>query len=523
MNITVTLPPSIAAGEEPGRILLHPDMVFSDLHVMTLRDMLDEQEQTGFGTAYPDPLTHQDEKIEFATQLQPWQGGEGIIDLGAEYMITDILLYDTNGYEDPYTFSVGKTVWGDFTELFTIYMDGYYVWQHRAVSTEARYLKIRCTGGTAIAEMALYGYKLPSQPGGGAPVTVSGNTVGQLIGHNALLNSTPVEINIGGILREYHEWEWDYSGDPGALQFETSRMGVNMDEFYGAISRNGMDILYCLMNSSPPYSDGKGKPLDPQGDPANPLNYSGHAARLFQVAARYGGNAAVDTALLTLAPGEQPKTGLGYIGYFEGYNEPDSTWGANAPDVLFTPEQLAVMMSADYDGHEGRLGNGYGVKTADPNATVVMPGLASIDFQYVDRMSAWFKANRSDERFAADALNFHHYTFGGDAGNSPEEAGLRRWFEEIVAYRDAKLPGLEVWITEFGWDTHPDSRIAARAHDGYSIEEVQGQWLVRGYLAAAAAGVDRAVMYMLGDVDPYDPTQYATSGLITIDGALKPS
>ena len=49
----------------------------------------------------------------------------------------------------------------------------------------------------------------------------------------------------------------------------------------------------------------------------------------------------------------------------------------------------------------------------------------------------------------------------------------------------------------------------------FSAEEVQGQWLVRSYLELAAAGVDRAQMYMIRDVNGDDPTQYSSSGLLT--------
>lgn len=42
----------------------------------------------------------------------------------------------------------------------------------------------------------------------------------------------------------------------------------------------------------------------------------------------------------------------------------------------------------------------------------------------------------------------------------------------------------------------------------YSPDEVQAQWLVRSYFEVAAAGADRAAMYMLRDVDQKDVTQF---------------
>jgi hypothetical protein len=44
-------------------------------------------------------------------------------------------------------------------------------------------------------------------------------------------------------------------------------------------------------------------------------------------------------------------------------------------------------------------------------------------------------------------------------------------------------------------------------------QEVQGQWIVRSFVALAAAGVYRAQLYMLRDVNADSSTQYDSSGL----------
>jgi hypothetical protein len=96
---------------------------------------------------------------------------------------------------------------------------------------------------------------------------------------------------------------------------------------------------------------------------------------------------------------------------------------------------------------------------------------------------------------------------------SPEADNFKELMQEFVAYRNRYLPGKEVWITEFGYDTHPSSVQRAPEVGSYSQEEVQAQWLVRSYFALAAAGVDKAAMYMLRDVDPNSTTKFNTSGL----------
>ncbi|MDR0813305.1 MAG: glycoside hydrolase family protein [Oscillospiraceae bacterium] len=506
-------------------------------------NLLDQQQYVGdpkngdFGLLLPEyrVAEEQDGKHVAATVWVPGSAkSSAVINLGRRWHVTAVCLYGVNGGEmkPPALIQYGSITEGWTTAAEAAFgdwnPDG--TWYIFDTDFDAAFLRLALQGSdeAALGEMAVYGYALPETeaPDEQDGLSVSGNTVGQIIGHNALINSSVEEINIGGIVREYHSWDWDYSDERyDELQFETSRMGVNFDEFYRGIQENGMDILWCLQGSAPPY-DYKDIPLDPGGDAEDPMSYSAHAGRMFQYAARYGANSAIDASVLTLAPGEQPKTGLGYIKYYEGYNEPDATWLTSWPEYTFSPQQLAAMMSADYDGHAGRLGDGCGVKTADPSAVVVMPGLASIDYAYLDEMREWFRENRTDQRFAADAINVHLYTFGENGGNSPEAGGFEETLRQLADYRDAWLPGVELWITEFGWDSNAGSPLHAPAHGGYSADEVQGQWLVRGYLAAIAAGVDRAAMYMLGDYDPKDDTQFASSGMITVSGGknvLKPS
>jgi hypothetical protein len=96
--------------------------------------------------------------------------------------------------------------------------------------------------------------------------------------------------------------------------------------------------------------------------------------------------------------------------------------------------------------------------------------------------------------------------------------------KQVVAYRDQNLPGKEVWITEFGYNTDPSSPLHAPAIGSTSADVVQGQWLVRTYLALLAAKMDRAFMYILRDDCSTPPcsTQFSTAGLTTVKGQWTP-
>lgn len=90
---------------------------------------------------------------------------------------------------------------------------------------------------------------------------------------------------------------------------------------------------------------------------------------------------------------------------------------------------------------------------------------------------------------------------------------MKEKLEKFVDYRNRYLPGKEVWITEFGYDTNQGSPQKVTAIGTMSVQEVQANWIVRSYLAAAAAGIDKAAMYMLRDVDANSSTQFDSSGL----------
>jgi hypothetical protein len=125
-------------------------------------------------------------------------------------------------------------------------------------------------------------------------------------------------------------------------------------------------------------------------------------------------------------------------------------------------------------------------------------------------------------------LNLHHYSSDGDEqsfktqGISPEADKLREKMAAIVAWRDTNLPGKEVWLTEFGYDTNQKSPLHAPPIGAYSAPQTQAIWLVRSYLALAAAGIDRAAMFMFRDTGADEPGVFATCGMVTQKGEWKP-
>jgi hypothetical protein len=408
------------------------------------------------------------------------------------------------------------------------------------------------TRGTGGATSTTASSGSTSTGGGDAGAASGGPAVDAFMGLNGFIDDPTDKISSVGNIREYHDWATcdgngaaGYTGYPNnQLQFSLWSGFWDFDAYYLALKTAGVTTVPCIQGGVTYIDNGAMPPVASGADPTAPASYVAHADFMFQYVARYG-SVAVDHAKLKLASGQVVASGLGYLSHFENGNEPDANWVHADGSPVFTPQAMAAMSSADYDGHEGKLGSTVGVKNADPTAKMVLAGLAgagSADWAtnvttYWDGMRAWAAQNRADKAFPADIVNVHFYCFGPDAfgvanprpGLSPEACGLQATLAKVATYRDTQLPGKEVWLTEFGYDTDPQSRLRAPAIGASSATVVQGQWLVRSYLALMASGIDRAFVFVsredcTGDATacPGNDVQFATSGVLTQKGQEQP-
>jgi hypothetical protein len=244
-------------------------------------------------------------------------------------------------------------------------------------------------------------------------------------------------------------------------------------------------------------------------------------------------------------------SGAGWLDAIEVRNEPNGYWAG--PESYMTPVEQAALLSACFDGHEGTVGINkdiIGARKADPSVLVSMGGLSGATQVALDNvavMRLWFQAKREDKRFAADVLNFHFYCNDDQTskGASPEECDFERVMLKLTAWRDTNEPHLQVWLTEFGYDTSPLSPNLAPQYGPYDAQAVQGMWLIRSYMCPlqpvcsvslslcvsvslcvsmryiyidrnrylAMARIDRAHMFMLADSTDNGGQKFMTSGL----------
>lgn len=362
------------------------------------------------------------------------------------------------------------------------------------------------------------------------PAQISKIPMDKFIGVNGFHEDNVEFMQAAGTLRAYCNWDWfqgDNAGDQ--LIFQNSRGGWYFDDAFKKIKESGITVSMCFQGAIKNLQGTKtfkfnDKPVDRAGlSTTDPKSYQSIANTLYQIAARYGKTTVAPEKLNV--PANQKQSGLDLLEYMEVWNEQDKTWeGDNAK---FSPQEYAAMLSACYDK----------IKEADPKMKVVMGGLATLSVDYVKAMNEWFKANRPDKKFAADVVNAHIYAFANniDFGNptgfvntaeTPEDGKLKEKTKALVDYAKANIPNAEVWISEFGWDTNPKSVLSPRKLNALTMNELQGRYIIRGYLAFAAAGVDQAQLFELSDPSQnYIDTWFGTAGLLdrTLNFAKKPS
>jgi hypothetical protein len=447
-----------------------------------------------------------------------------LVDLGASFPIRKIRVFDGSGR--PFLHISGATEHnGTYVQFVSTELYEYNQWRDYPVQEYVRYIHIELQnpqGEQPIGEMEIYlhdgtevepppvqGPFPPAKTGEAAKIAVNG------------FHWVPLDLlQPFSAYREYLHWEW-MEHEQGENRYEPSDRGNGFfDSHFKALKDRNIQIVACINESPdwitqgyPPSPHRKEyKPVPLGESPLDPASYRHFSRFLYQFTARYG-KVAVADSMLTV--NHEPrwngdpvlnidKSGLGLVEYVEVWNEPDKTW--SGPEARFEPEEYAAMLSACYDGHEGKLGPGYGIKTADPAMKVVMGGLSNFDLPYMERMIQWFKTHRSDQKFAADVTNFHHYCnetsyLNGHLSKaiSPEADLLRDKLQTLKSALQEKIPGREFWYSEFGYDTHHSSPQYAKPQGQYSATDVQTIWLMRSYLEAIAAGVDKAFMYNIID------------------------
>ncbi len=283
-------------------------------------------------------------------------------------------------------------------------------------------------------------------------------------------------------VRNYHNMTWDVAKPGDAPAFPVCVNKVNWKHVYGAWKKEGYEIDLCAQfgrfgRENPAFRElWKGK--------------EGWARAYGRAMARYFGPSGTEKLVTAIEIGNEP--------------------GQEFDDALYL--RLFRAMAA-------------GIREGDPKVKVVTcTAQARAADKYSKSLAETFAA--PDVLPLYDVINVHVYALlPRKRGRSPwdrshpEDPGIDylKVVDEIVAWRDRKAPGKEIWITEFGWDACTDAAIKRRTGwfkklNWTDVSDLQqAQYLVRSFLLFAARRIDRAYIYYYDDDDK--PSVHAASGL----------
>lgn len=450
-----------------------------------------------------------------------------IVKLPGFFQLDSLAFFDGAGKD---SFRIAIRNYEKWDTVFEGLSNQYQTWRSLKLDHKTHFLLLEFHSAQAqLGEILVYGQEIVGRPLPplNYPPKKKPLTLGAFMGINAFVDDPIDKVQeVSSRIREYHNWNWHYREGlslDNALKlgpsFAPSGNGHwNFDAYYKEVKGSGLDIFPCIQGSpdwlSPQFDD---KPLRLPSNPEDPHAYRIHSKFLFQYGARYG-RKSHPAESLHVAPGQQKRSGLNLIQGIENWNEPDKWWRGKTG--YFSAWEFAALLSADYDGHAGSLGAGYGVKNADPSLEFIMGGICSLNTDYIEAIRLWSLLNRPKKDFPADAINFHHYSndAGGQGdrikhGVSPEEDDLYNDLKAVIQYRAQFLPDKKVYLTEFGYDSNRKSVQAAPAADSLQSLDRQANLIVRSFLLAHAAGLDGAFLYMYRDVNTANPTKFQSSGL----------
>ncbi|UJP66801.1 T9SS type A sorting domain-containing protein [Mongoliitalea daihaiensis] len=163
-----------------------------------------------------------------------------------------------------------------------------------------------------------------------------------------------------------------------------------------------------------------------------------------------------------------------------------------------------------------------GLKEADPGFVVLPAALQAADPGLGNTgVSKHYMGNKLSSTAAAylDGINLHLYSYvfgenGVRVAVQPEHPQSR--MQEIYAgirFRDANMPGKQIHVTEWGWDSSSANELAINNEAVSSTS--QALYLVRGLLWLSRMGIDRAHWYFYANVpiETGQPVNHDRSGL----------
>ena len=285
-------------------------------------------------------------------------------------------------------------------------------------------------------------------------------------------------------------------------------------------------------------------PVAAGADVTRAASYVAHASFLYQYAARYGAEGRSHRE-----PEARVRSGRAHrarrTALLRRRQRAGRHWVNADGSLCLLAGGGAAMSSADYDGNQGRLGGTFGIKSADPDAKLVLAGLAgagarrmadqrhhlpgrdtSLGHRAPRRQLSRRRHQRPRLLLRARSVRDHEPTPRACARGvrHRDGPGRRRRVPRSASARARRCGSRNLATTPIA-----GSRLRAPAIGSADAQAVQGQWFVRSFLALMGSGIDRAFLFVSRDnctgpttACPNNAVQFSTSGVLTKKGDEQP-
>ena len=347
----------------------------------------------------------------------------------------------------------------------------------------------------------------------------------------------------------------EYPNDRMGFNPSKGAGGFDFDNFLLNMKQNGLNSI-PVVKGNLLYTDVEHDtlihqhqlPWDTGGNRENPLDYKAYSSMLYQFVARYGSNrliqdgGTIDPSMLKVDEKNAPLAGLNLIEAIEPGNEMDRDWFSKREEA--TPRDLAAFLSAAIDGHMGQMGPGHGIRNADPDMKILLPGLIDVKPDYLLEVKKELLALRKDASkygypvnpLTNFVINVHKYPWWDQPWKSPdgrpavEQTDMFQTSVEFVRMVRREFPGCEIYMTESGYDkviakdakrgvpTLPDDPVLEKGISPFA----QARHTARLSLIMYGTGYDRFYLFTLKDPKAigagFYRVQFSTSGLVRKNG-----
>jgi hypothetical protein len=413
---------------------------------------------------------------------------------------------DTSRHSDIY--------WGNLPNNQWAYIDSF---NTRQYSDSIRWVKLYINGvANELREIQLYGNTLGPAPNILPAASAEPDDPGKFFQGLGKYDSDSLFDDAAHSIRLQYSMNWidtaksaAYGGTwtNGRTIGFAQRYGNSELSTFAPAKRNGKDFWMYLADTrvafENPLGNPHGKDMPIGADSTDPASWVYVKETHFMAAAWFGFNPDVNTDGFTMTDVVGNQKGRGYFRYMEVGNEDGQWW--NGSKRFHSPRVQYLKVRAGYQG----------IKEADPNMKVIFgsqPGLNPSRFKSFWFVHHWYFPN---EPFPADAFAFNEYCtnaggqhVGTTHGISPEQFRLRAKLDSNIAIRNKYYPGLELFLTEFGYDGNFYRKTGGNLdtvnhNSNYQVPDVVGvtreitksRWTMREYEHIAASRWSRAMQY----------------------------